>query len=337
MNINSLSDLEAIKNDFLNKEKQFQFTAHICYAAGCLSSDCKAFKEAFVKALENSNLQSKVSIKLTGCMGACSLGPTLIINPGNILYCNLNPANAQYIVDHHIKKGKIAEKFCYKDDDSGVIIPDLNNIPFFKHQQKIVLRNCGTIDYGSVGEYISREGYFALAKVRNFNEFDGQKVLNPVDAPGSKWQPGNTKIYKGAYSGGLGYGWDGGWMWGSSPEATLRSADTGAPLSSMDNQNMSPVNVYASWNDQPFVAPLTAAQTTAAKASNETLTGLGEQVDARTAEYDKVAGLIGAKGERVAMDVEMGQNRAGEEQAAPVAGSAFNELNVFQSIADWLK
>ena len=173
--------------------------------------------------------------------------------------------------------------------------------------------------------------------VRNFNEFDGQKVLNPVDAPGSKWQPGNTKIYKGAYSGGLGYGWDGGWMWGSSPEATLRSADTGAPLSSMDNQNMSPVNVYASWNDQPFVAPLTAAQTTAAKASNETLTGLGEQVDARTAEYDKVAGLIGAKGERVAMDVEMGQNRAGEEQAAPVAGSAFNELNVFQSIADWLK
>jgi NADH-quinone oxidoreductase subunit F len=165
MNINSLSDLEAIKNDFLNKEKQFQFTAHICYAAGCLSSDCKAFKEAFVKALENSNLQSKVSIKLTGCMGACSLGPTLIINPGNILYCNLNPANAQYIVDHHIKKGKIAEKFCYKDADSGVIIPDLNNIPFFKHQQKIVLRNCGTIDYGSVGEYISREGYFALAKV----------------------------------------------------------------------------------------------------------------------------------------------------------------------------
>jgi hypothetical protein len=172
--------------------------------------------------------------------------------------------------------------------------------------------------------------------VRNFNEFDSQKVFDPVGSPGAKWQADGTDIYKGAYSGGLGYGFEGGWMWGSSPKATIRSTE-GVALSSMDNQSMTPANVYASWNSQPFVAPPSATQTTAAKASNETLTGLGEQVDARTVEYDKVAGLIGAKGERVAMDVEMGQNRAGEEQAAPVAGSAFNELNVFQSIADWLK
>lgn len=165
MKITAYNDLESIKTDFLNSEKQFQYTAHICYAAGCLSSECKVFKEAFVKALENSNLQSKVAIKLTGCMGACSLGPTLIINPGNTLYCNLNPGSAAYIVDHHIKKGKIAEKYCYKDPDSGEVIPDLHHIPFFKHQQKIVLKNCGTIDYASVQEYISRDGYFALEKV----------------------------------------------------------------------------------------------------------------------------------------------------------------------------
>ena len=109
MKINNLNDLEAIKNDFLNKEKDFQFTAHICYAAGCISSDCKEFKEAFVQALEHSNLQSKVKIKLTGCMGACTLGPTLIINPGNTLYCNLNPASAELIVNQHIKKGRIAD------------------------------------------------------------------------------------------------------------------------------------------------------------------------------------------------------------------------------------
>ena len=164
MKINTLNDLEAIKNDFLNKEKEFQFTAHICYAAGCLSSDCKDFKDAFVQALENENLQRKVKIKLTGCMGACTLGPTLIINPGNTLYCNLNPASASHIVNEHIRKGRIAEKYCFKDRETGKVIPNLNKIPFFKHQKKIVLQKCGIIDYASVNEYIAHDGYFALAK-----------------------------------------------------------------------------------------------------------------------------------------------------------------------------
>jgi len=167
MKIHSLNDLQTIKKDFLNQEKKFQFTAHICYAAGCISSDCKDFKEAFVQALEQENLQSKVKIKLTGCMGACTLGPTLIINPGNTLYCNLNPASATQIVNQHIKEGRIAEKFCYKDPDTREIIPDLNNIPFFKHQKKIVLQNCGVIDYASINEYIAHDGYFALDKVLN--------------------------------------------------------------------------------------------------------------------------------------------------------------------------
>jgi len=165
MKIKNLSDLEAIKNDFLKKEKEFQFTAHICYAAGCISSDCKQVKEAFIQALEHTKLQSKVQIKLTGCMGACTLGPTLIINPGNTLYCNLNTASAAAIVNEHIKKGKIADKFCYKDPNTGEIIPDLNQIPFFSHQKKIVLQKCGTIDYASINEYIAHDGYFAIGKV----------------------------------------------------------------------------------------------------------------------------------------------------------------------------
>ena len=188
MKINALNDLEAIKAEFRNKEKEFQFTAHICYAVGCLSSECKEFKEAFVRALENANLLTKVKIKLTGCMGACTLGPTLIINPGNTLYCNLNPASAANIVNQHIKKGKIAEKFCFRDHDTGEIIPDLNKIPFFKHQQKVVLRNCGVIDYSSVDEYIAHDGYFALAKV--LNSMTALEVIDEIKKSGLRGRGG---------------------------------------------------------------------------------------------------------------------------------------------------
>lgn len=184
----TISDLEAIRNDFLNKEKEYQFTAHICYAAGCLSSDCKEFKEAFIKSLEDENLLDKVKIKLTGCMGACTLGPTIIINPGNILYCNLSPKSAAFIVNEHIRKGKIAEKYCYKDKDSGMIIPNLNEIPFFKHQKKIVLEKCGVIDYSSIEEYIAHDGYFALSKV--LNSMTDLQVVDEIKKSGLRGRGG---------------------------------------------------------------------------------------------------------------------------------------------------
>ena len=132
MIIQSLHDLETIKKNFRESEKEYLYTAHICYAAGCISSDCRAVKEAFVEALEHEKLTGKVKIKMTGCMGACTLGPTLIINPGRTLYCNLTPADMPHIVKEHIKKGKIAERYCYHDSETGLAVPDLHRVDFFK-------------------------------------------------------------------------------------------------------------------------------------------------------------------------------------------------------------
>ncbi len=176
MKIKSLQDLESIKSSFREKEKEYLYIAQVCYGAGCISSDCREVKEAFVKALEHENLLGKVKINLTGCMGACSLGPTLIVHPGRTLYCHLKPEDMSHIVKEHFRKGKIAERFCYQDPESGKIIPDLNEVPFFKHQKKIVLQNCGAIDFASLDEYIARDGYFALNKV-----LKGMKSLEVVD------------------------------------------------------------------------------------------------------------------------------------------------------------
>jgi len=164
MDIKSLKDLNNIKNSFREQEAQYPFVAHICYAAGCLSSDCREVKESFIKALEHEKLTEKVKINLTGCMGACTLGPTLIINPGQVLYCNLRPSDMHLIVKEHLKKGKIANQYCFKDPETGKEIPYLQDINFFKHQKKIVLRNCGVIDFASLEEYIAKDGYFALCK-----------------------------------------------------------------------------------------------------------------------------------------------------------------------------
>lgn len=164
MYIKSVNDLNEIKTSYQSQEAHYPYVAHICYAAGCLSSDCREVKEAFVKALEHEKLSDKVKIKQTGCMGACTLGPTLIINPGRTLYCNLKPSDMPHIVKEHIRKGKIATKYCFKDPETGKEVPDMQEINFFKFQKKIVLRNCGDIDFASLEEYVAKDGYFALNK-----------------------------------------------------------------------------------------------------------------------------------------------------------------------------
>ncbi|MGV8092742.1 MAG: NADH-ubiquinone oxidoreductase-F iron-sulfur binding region domain-containing protein [Mangrovibacterium sp.] len=207
--IKTLQDLEAIKAAFNEQEKEYLYTAHICYAAGCISSDCREMKEAFIDALEREKLSHKVKIKLTGCMGACSLGPTLIINPGRTLYCKLTPDNMPVIVREHVKKGRIVERFCFQEKETGRYIPDLNEIDFFKNQKKIVLQNCGVIDFDSIDEYIAHDGYFALGKV-----LKSMTPLNVIDelkrsglrgrggggfSTGKKWEMANKAQSKQKY------------------------------------------------------------------------------------------------------------------------------------------
>ena len=188
MPIKSLKDLNKIKKSFQAQESKYQYVAHVCYAAGCLSSDCREVKEAFIRALEHEKMTEKVKINLTGCMGACTLGPTLIINPGQILYCNLKASDMSNLVKEHFRKGKIADRYCFKDPETGKIIPNMQEINFFKHQKKIVLRNCGIIDFASLDEYIAKDGYFALCKA--LTSMSTIEVIDEVKRSGMRGRGG---------------------------------------------------------------------------------------------------------------------------------------------------
>jgi NADH-quinone oxidoreductase subunit F len=228
MTIHSLADLKAIKNEYLQHEQGYQYVAHLCYGAGCLSSGCKDFKEAFEAALEQEKLRRKVKVKLTGCMGACTLGPTLIMNPGQTLYCHLTPADAPIIVNEHFRKGRIAINYCYRDPQTNEPVPQLSNIPFFKHQQKIVLKHCGLIDFASLEEYIAMDGYRALAKV--LLEMSPEVVIQVVKASGLRGRGG------GGFPTGL--KWEMARQQKSDQKYLICNADEGDPGAFMDRSLM---------------------------------------------------------------------------------------------------
>ena len=137
----------------------------VCAGAGCVSCGCRKIKEAIVSKLEKYGLQQEIKVIETGCIGSCNLGPLVLINPEGVLYQKLTPEDAEDIVALHLAHGRQVERLMYKDPATGKPVPRMEDIDFFRYQQKIVLRNCGLIDPMNIDEYIAREGYQALHKV----------------------------------------------------------------------------------------------------------------------------------------------------------------------------
>jgi NADH-quinone oxidoreductase subunit F len=140
------------------------------------------------QALQELGLQNEVRVVRTGCMGACDLGPVAVVYPEGVFYQKLDAEAGKLIVSEHLLKGRPVEKLMYVPSEGGEPELDINKIPFFALQKKIVLRNCGEIDPGSIDEYIARDGYEALARV--VTEMTPQQVIDVVKGSGLRGRGG---------------------------------------------------------------------------------------------------------------------------------------------------
>ena len=82
----------------------------------------------------------------------------------------------------------MVEQFCYVDRRTGKRILHLDDISFFNRQQKIVLKNCGKIDFDSLDEYIANNGFAALHKV--LNEMTPEQVIDEIKKSGLRGRGG---------------------------------------------------------------------------------------------------------------------------------------------------
>jgi len=140
-------------------------TVLICAGGACISAGEKSVKNVFEETLKKYSLESVVRVVETGCMGACDLGPILVIYPEGVFYQKITAENAARIVEEHILKGRVVEDLLYKGDSGNLTEKPQEELPFFTEQVRIATRNLGVIDPLSIDEYIARDGYFALHKV----------------------------------------------------------------------------------------------------------------------------------------------------------------------------
>ncbi len=181
-------DLLHMRDEYLEKVNKYEWVVAICSGAGCISSKCGEVKEAFEQALEKHGISDRVLVKVTGCMGICDAGPMIMVSPEQVLYCHLEPPMMDALVEGHFLQRKIMEEMTFYYAREDKYIPYLKDLPFFKGQEKVVLKNCGELDYRSLEEYIARDGFFALEKA--LHTMSPEEVIEEITESGLRGRGG---------------------------------------------------------------------------------------------------------------------------------------------------
>ena len=134
-------------------------TVLVCQGTGCVSSGSPQIQREFEREILEHKLD--VEVKLTGCRGFCQIGPSVIVEPDEILYCLLKPDDVKGIVDSHLINGIPVSKLHYHDPTTGNPIPKWTDIPFYNRQQKMITARWGFINPEAIEEYIAIGGYKA--------------------------------------------------------------------------------------------------------------------------------------------------------------------------------
>ncbi len=161
----------------------------VCGGTGCTSSNSGKIIEEFEKSLSEKGLQDEIKVVRTGCFGLCALGPIVIVYPEGAFYTLVKPEDVSEIVEEHLLKGRIVKRLLYQEtivDDEN--IKSLNEVDFYKKQDRIALKNCGVINPESIDEYIAFGGYSALGKA--LTEMKPQEVIDEIKESGLRGRGG---------------------------------------------------------------------------------------------------------------------------------------------------
>jgi NADH:ubiquinone oxidoreductase subunit F (NADH-binding)/(2Fe-2S) ferredoxin/NAD-dependent dihydropyrimidine dehydrogenase PreA subunit len=129
-----------------------------------MSSSSHKITKELTSLIEAKGLGEEIEVKLTGCHGFCQRGPIVVVEPEGTFYCHVKPEDADDIIEEDMIKGKPLERLFYTDPVSGKKIQHYRNIPFYREQERLVLRNCGHINPESIDDYLDNDGYQALEK-----------------------------------------------------------------------------------------------------------------------------------------------------------------------------
>ena len=162
--INSPAELEEFRKNILSERDPNKPCITLCAGSACIATGSGDVGLSLEAELVKQGLRDKVDLRRTGCHGFCERGPMIIIHPEEISYFQVQPKDAAEIISETIKEKKIIKRLLYTDPDTKEKIVKESEIPFYKHQERLVFGSNGSIDPKSIDDYLAIGGYAALQK-----------------------------------------------------------------------------------------------------------------------------------------------------------------------------
>ncbi len=167
---------------------KFRMHLLVCGGTGCTSSDSLKLVDKLNESIGRHGLADEVEVVITGCFGFCEKGPIVKVYPDNVFYVTVMPDDAEEIVTEHVIKGRQVERLLYIEPNMKVKLEGQKDLPFYKKQIRIALRNCGFINPEDINEYIAADGYQALAKC--LTKMSREEVITTVIESGLRGRGG---------------------------------------------------------------------------------------------------------------------------------------------------
>lgn len=180
------------------------------------------------KEMAGSNLEESIQIKRTGCHGFCQQEPLVIVEPEGLFYSKVALQDASDIIQSLLPGAKPVERLFYRDPTSNEPIPNYHDIPFYRKQERTVLRNCGNIDPEDIDDYIAVGGYQALRKA--LFEMTPEQIIDEVKQSGLRGLGGAGFP--------TGRKWEATYRAGGNEKYVICNADEGDPGAFQDRSTM---------------------------------------------------------------------------------------------------
>ncbi|MHC4190676.1 MAG: NADH-ubiquinone oxidoreductase-F iron-sulfur binding region domain-containing protein [Planctomycetota bacterium] len=206
--ITTQSDLAAAKKRGLAMLYPERTKVAVSSSTCGLATGAGKIYDALVEGLRSR--APEIAVGSSGCLGYCQVEPLVsVYRPGKpkIAYQRIQPEMVDELTASIIEGREVKEfALCRMDEEELIVsnttrrlseggidaetkaIPRYEDIPFFKKQMKIVLRNCGYMDSDDIDQYIARDGYSSILKA--LKSMKPKDVINEVKLSGLRGRGG---------------------------------------------------------------------------------------------------------------------------------------------------
>jgi NADH-quinone oxidoreductase subunit F len=188
--INTSADLDAWRAELIAATNPNRPCITVCGGTGCRVYGSEkvwnAFRDEIIRQGASTILD--LDVKVTGCHGFCEKGPLVVIRPQGIFYPRVKAEDVPEIVAKTVIGGQVIDRLLYADPQSGKKIEHEHEVPFYRHQLRLILNLNGDLDPLRIDEYIVQGGYASLSKV--LASMSPEQVIEEVKGSGLRGRGG---------------------------------------------------------------------------------------------------------------------------------------------------